>query len=315
MTTPASDNRFKGVSFQPQTTPSTPITGDGRLFLDTADGLLKWIDDAGTVNQVSLGAVSGAVATDAIWDAKGDLAAGTGANTASKLTVGSNDTVLMADSAQTTGLKWVASQTPSTQAFGDSAAEGTADTYARGDHKHAMPASPAGSILEQHAAASSATLDFTSFISGSFKAYEFVFLNVIPATNNVTLNLTMGTGAGPSWDNTTGHYSWGGLYYVNNASAGQGSDSTTVIGVALSVSSTTATGGVSGRLVVSDPSNTSINKLTSSLMNCAVINNSGKMSVQSYSGSFLQTTAVTGVRFAFSSGNIASGTIYVRGIV
>jgi hypothetical protein len=88
------------------------------------------------------GGGGGNVATDTIWDAKGDLAAGTGANTAAKLTAGADDTILMADSAQTTGLKWVASQTPSTQAFGDAAAQGTADTYARGDHKHAMPSSP-----------------------------------------------------------------------------------------------------------------------------------------------------------------------------
>lgn len=92
------------------------------------------------IDHTGVTGVSGNVAADTIWDAKGDLAAGTGANTASKLTVGANDTILMADSGQSTGLKWVASQTPSTQAFGDAAAEGTADTYARGDHKHAMPA-------------------------------------------------------------------------------------------------------------------------------------------------------------------------------
>ena len=51
-------------------------------------------------------AASVAVATDAIWDAKGDLAVGTGANTAAKLTAGSNDYVLMAASGETTGLKW-----------------------------------------------------------------------------------------------------------------------------------------------------------------------------------------------------------------
>jgi len=46
------------------------------------------------------------VATDAIWDAKGDLAVGTGANTASRLAVGANGTVLVADSAEATGVKW-----------------------------------------------------------------------------------------------------------------------------------------------------------------------------------------------------------------
>jgi len=41
-------------------------------------------------------------------DAKGDLVAGTGADTFSKLTVGANDTILTADSTTATGLKWAA---------------------------------------------------------------------------------------------------------------------------------------------------------------------------------------------------------------
>lgn len=49
---------------------------------------------------------SGSVATDAIWDVKGDLAIGTGANTAARLGVGANDKVLVAASGETTGVKW-----------------------------------------------------------------------------------------------------------------------------------------------------------------------------------------------------------------
>ena len=41
-------------------------------------------------------------------DAKGDLVAGTGADTFAKLTVGANDTILTADSSTATGLKWAA---------------------------------------------------------------------------------------------------------------------------------------------------------------------------------------------------------------
>ena len=48
----------------------------------------------------------GAVATDTIFDAKGDLPVGTGADTAAKLTVGANDRLLIADSTQATGLRW-----------------------------------------------------------------------------------------------------------------------------------------------------------------------------------------------------------------
>ena len=86
----------------------------------------------------ALGGGSGSVATDTIWDAKGDLAAGTGADTASKLTVGADDTILMADASTGTGLKWVASASPS--AVGTAAATGTADTFTRGDHVHAHEA-------------------------------------------------------------------------------------------------------------------------------------------------------------------------------
>ncbi len=53
------------------------------------------------------GGGGGSVATDTIFDAKGDLPVGTGADTAAKLAAGANDTVLVADSAQATGLKWI----------------------------------------------------------------------------------------------------------------------------------------------------------------------------------------------------------------
>lgn len=46
------------------------------------------------------------LSSDTLWDAKGDLVVGTGADTAAKLTVGSNGQVLTADSTQTTGTKW-----------------------------------------------------------------------------------------------------------------------------------------------------------------------------------------------------------------
>ena len=48
------------------------------------------------------------IASDPIWDAKGDIIAGTGSNAASRLAVGANDQVLTADSTQATGLKWAA---------------------------------------------------------------------------------------------------------------------------------------------------------------------------------------------------------------
>ena len=76
------------------------------------DTLVSWTNIK-TVNGNSLlgsgdVTISGSwsVATDSIWDAKWDLAVGTGANTASRLAVGTNWQILVADSAEATGVKW-----------------------------------------------------------------------------------------------------------------------------------------------------------------------------------------------------------------
>jgi hypothetical protein len=67
---------------------------------DTSLGSQVWL-----VNPGGAGG-GGSVATDTIFDAKGDLAIGTGADTAQKLTVGSNGMAPIAASGETTGVKW-----------------------------------------------------------------------------------------------------------------------------------------------------------------------------------------------------------------
>lgn len=64
-------------------TPARLAAGTDGYVLTLASGLPSWAAGGG-----------GDVATDAIWDAAGDLAVGTGANTAAKLTAGSNGQML-----------------------------------------------------------------------------------------------------------------------------------------------------------------------------------------------------------------------------
>lgn len=52
------------------------------------------------------GGGGGSVATDTIWDAKGDLVAATGADAAVRIPVGSNGQALIADSGETAGVRW-----------------------------------------------------------------------------------------------------------------------------------------------------------------------------------------------------------------
>jgi hypothetical protein len=96
-----------------------PIGTTGQI-LSVVAGVPSWVaNDVGDITEVQAGTgisvasgtgpipvITNTVATE--FDAKGDLVVGTGADTFNKLTVGANDTVLVADSSTATGLKWAA---------------------------------------------------------------------------------------------------------------------------------------------------------------------------------------------------------------
>lgn len=77
------------VPFIEAAAPSTPAASRVVIYAKS-DGLMYSKDDAGAETLMSSGG-SGSVATDAIWDAAGDLAVGSGANTAAKLSIGATN--------------------------------------------------------------------------------------------------------------------------------------------------------------------------------------------------------------------------------
>lgn len=71
--------------------------------------------------------------------AKGSIYGASGASTPAELGVGSNDTILIADSGEATGLKWIGrSGTGELANVAASEAAGSDDTVPRGDHVHAL---------------------------------------------------------------------------------------------------------------------------------------------------------------------------------
>jgi len=82
------------VHFAEGSAAATPDAGEVVIYAKT-DGLLYSKDDAGAETLVSGGVGGGGgVAADPIWDTAGDLAVGSGANTAARLAKGSDGTNL-----------------------------------------------------------------------------------------------------------------------------------------------------------------------------------------------------------------------------
>lgn len=102
------------TSAAPPVSVSVTTKGDLQTYSTTPDRLPVGADgkvlkaNSATATGLEWGDAAGDVATDAIWDAKGDLAVGTGANTASRLAVGTDGYVLESRASEATGLKWVA---------------------------------------------------------------------------------------------------------------------------------------------------------------------------------------------------------------
>lgn len=99
-----------------------------------------------------------------IVDAKGDLIVGTAADTVSKLSVGANGTTLVADSGETTGLRW------------------------------STPTSGGMTLLETLTLSGASTTSST--IPGTHKHLQLVFRQALPATDGAYLQLRFNGNSG-----------------------------------------------------------------------------------------------------------------------
>jgi hypothetical protein len=166
-------------------------------------------------------------------------------------------------------------------------------------------------LLEQYTASTSATLDFTTFLSATYDTYQFELIDVLPATSTADLWIRMGTGAGPTWDSGA-NYTWAysqDSQIPNTANLGAAGASAIKIGHSLGNG---ATNGVSGEVMLYNPQSAVVHKRLT--VRLADVDSSGNFVSASAAGQYVSATALTGIRFLMSSGNITSGTIRVYGL-
>jgi hypothetical protein len=173
-------------------------------------------------------------------------------------------------------------------------------------------------LLQTQTASSSSTIDFTSNIDSTYDVYCFKFINIHPATDNSGFQFNMSTDGGSNYNVTktttffrTYHNESDtetALEYQTAHDLAQGTGFQTILNEVGADNDQSC----SGTLQLYNPSSDTFVKHFISNGN---VYNSSNYSINYYVAGYGNTTsAINGVRFQMSSGNIDSGDIKLYGI-
>ena len=174
-------------------------------------------------------------------------------------------------------------------------------------------------LISSQTASSSSSISFTG-INGTYKEYQFYFINIRPATNNVDFQFNGSTDGGSNYNVTktttffTAYHNEAG----NDTSLGYDlgydlAQSTAYQNITNDISNS-ADKNTSGSLTLFNPSSTTYVKHFIGRNNNNY-NTGGYFQDSNLAGYFNTTSAINAVRFQMSSGNIADGTIALFGVV
>ena len=180
-------------------------------------------------------------------------------------------------------------------------------------------ATGAMTLLSTQTASSSANISFASGIDSTYKEYIIKFINVHPATDDVTFQVNFRDGS-TAYDATktttffTAHHgeddSPATLQYSTGNDLAQ---STGVQNLAYAVTNDND-GSVSGTLYLFNPSSTTFVKHFIANSH-AMVDDGGVQNTNFFVAGYCNTTtAIDGVQFKFDSGNIDAGTFKLYGI-
>ena len=176
-------------------------------------------------------------------------------------------------------------------------------------------------LLEKHDASGSASLDFTTrnatgqsgaTFQSDYDEYLIEFVDLAPATNNVDLLVLLSTNGGSSYDAGTNYARQTRLDQSTfNTVAGGNSGLTALVAITNVSNGSTFGLNLSGKIWA--PGSAAHYKPFT--FQGVYRNNDGSFYSVVGSGVYLSATAVNAFQAKFSSGNIASGSIRVYGIV
>jgi len=172
-------------------------------------------------------------------------------------------------------------------------------------------------LLQAQTASTSASIAFSStYLTTTYKQYIFELIDVVAATDNVSLGMVVSEDNGSTYK-TTNEYNYVGFDGVSSSATPVttvGSSSTSVIISPVGNIGNTAGRSLSGRVIVYNPLGTAAHKLF--LYDTTCEENAGANAHRRGSAAYKGTTnAINNIKFTLSSGNITSGTFKLYGVL
>ena len=169
-------------------------------------------------------------------------------------------------------------------------------------------------LIDTYIASASATIDCVSDITSAYDNYEIVFDNIVPATNAVQLSMVISSNNGSSYLTASGYYYTRAELSEAAWIIAEGSNSTSFGPTGATISNSSTRGGVNGVIRLFNPLPSAVHQFDADLTYAGTINAVKAVKLSAVC-TYNATVVCNAIRFKFSSGNIASGTIKIYGII
>jgi hypothetical protein len=156
-----------------------------------------------------------------------------------------------------------------------------------------------------------ATIDFTG-LDSTYSVYMVYYYGLLPVTDGAMPTLRIGTGGTPTYQTT--NYKWANYTAdYNSSSAGVGSSSDSKINMIYSGGQGNAsTEHISGIILLPNPASSSYQQ--DIIIDSTRVDAANIYAIDLTAGRYAANTAVTALRFYYSTGNISVGTFKMYGL-